>query len=65
MGHPMTLLFDPMESAVLFLAVMTVNYTVADGRGNWFKGAILICLYGMVAVIFWYYPGMFFIGTFE
>jgi Ca2+:H+ antiporter len=63
MGHPMTLLFDPLESVVLYFSVVTVNYAVADGKGNWLKGAILICLYVMVAIIFWYYPGMFSISV--
>jgi Ca2+:H+ antiporter len=58
MGHPLTLLFDPLESIVLFLAVITVNYVVADGKSNWLEGAILCCLYVMCALIFWYYPGM-------
>jgi hypothetical protein len=64
MGHPLTLLFDPLESIVLFLAVITVNYTVADGRSNWLEGAILCCLYVMVAVIFWYYPGTCLTGVY-
>ncbi|KAJ3536062.1 hypothetical protein NM688_g6886 [Phlebia brevispora] len=78
-GKPLTLLFDPFESIVLFLAgayltssirhfatylpsllriaVIVVNYTVADGRSNWLEGMILMCLYVMLAVVFWYYPG--------
>lgn len=39
----MTLLFDPLESVVLFLAVLTVNYTVQDGKSNWLEGMILMC----------------------
>lgn len=38
--------------------VILVNYTVADGRSNWLEGMILMCLYVMLAVVFWYYPGM-------
>ncbi|KZP31725.1 calcium/proton exchanger [Athelia psychrophila] len=56
-GKPLTLLFDPLESVVLFLAVLTVNYTVQDGKSNWLEGMILMCLYLIVAVVFWYYPG--------
>lgn len=44
-GKPLTLLFDPLESIVLFLAVLTVNYTVQDGKSNWLEGMILMCKY--------------------
>jgi len=57
LGKPMTLEFDPLESIVLFLAVLTVNYTVADGKSNWLEGMILMCLYIILAVTFWFYPG--------
>lgn len=29
----------------LFLLVLTVNYVIQDGKSNWLKGFILICLY--------------------
>ncbi|KAG1750398.1 calcium proton exchanger [Suillus paluster] len=57
MNKPLTLLFDPLESVVLFLSVLTVNYVVQDGRSNWLEGMILMCLYLILAVTFWYYPG--------
>ncbi|KAJ8592050.1 calcium/proton exchanger [Rhizopogon salebrosus TDB-379] len=57
MGKPLTLLFDPLESVVLFLSVITVNYVVQDGKSNWLEGMILMCLYLILAVTFWYYPG--------
>jgi Ca2+:H+ antiporter len=42
---------------VLYFAVLTVNYVVADGKSNWLEGAILFMLYVICAVIFWFYPG--------
>jgi len=57
LGKPLTLLFDPFESVVLFLAVLTVNYVVQDGKSNWLEGMILMCLYVIVGVTFWFYPG--------
>ncbi|KAI0925980.1 hypothetical protein AcW1_008265 [Taiwanofungus camphoratus] len=57
-GKPLTLLFDPFESIVLFLSVLVVNYTVQDGKSNWLEGMILMCLYVIIAVVFWYYPGV-------
>ncbi|KAF9649861.1 calcium/proton exchanger, partial [Thelephora ganbajun] len=56
-GRPITMLFDPFESIVLFLSVLTVNYVVQDGRSNWLEGMILMCLYVIVALVFWFYPG--------
>ena len=38
------MLFDPFESIVLFLSVSTVNFVLQDGKSNWLKGLILICL---------------------
>ena len=31
---------------------------VQDGKSNWLEGVILIGLYTILAVVFWYYPGM-------
>ncbi|KAG6856385.1 hypothetical protein H0H87_005082 [Tephrocybe sp. NHM501043] len=56
-GKPLTLLFDPYESVSLFLAVLTVNYVVQDGKSNWLEGLILMCLYVILALTFWFYPG--------
>ncbi|KAJ3777098.1 Sodium/calcium exchanger protein-domain-containing protein [Lentinula raphanica] len=57
MGKPLALLFDPFESLVLYISVQTMTHVVADGKSNWLEGAILICLYIMIAVSFWFYPG--------
>ncbi|TDL25504.1 calcium/proton exchanger [Rickenella mellea] len=57
LGKPLLLLFDPFESVTLFLAVLTVNYVVQDGKSNWLEGMILMCLYVIIAVCFWFYKG--------
>ncbi|ORX36920.1 Sodium/calcium exchanger protein-domain-containing protein [Kockovaella imperatae] len=56
-SKPLTLLFDPFESVVLFLSVLIVNQTLSDGRSNWMEGLVLMFLYLIIAVSFWYYPG--------
>ncbi|KAG9313601.1 calcium proton exchanger [Chiua virens] len=58
-GKPLTLLFDPLQSIVLFFQVLlTVNYVVQDGKSNWLEGMILMCLYLILGVTFWFYPGV-------
>ncbi|KAI9061033.1 calcium/proton exchanger [Trametes sanguinea] len=47
MGKPLSLLFDPFESIVLFFSGI-----------NWLEGMLLMCLYVILAVTFWYYPGV-------
>ncbi|KAI6038769.1 calcium/proton exchanger [Pisolithus marmoratus] len=58
LGKPLTLMFNPLESIVMFLTVLTVNYVIQDGRSNWLKGMVLMSLYLILCVTFWYYPGM-------
>jgi len=57
LDKPLTLLFDPFQSIVLFLSVWTVNYVVHDEKSDWLEGMILMCLYAIVSVTFWFYPG--------
>jgi len=56
LGKPLTLLFDPFESIVLFLSVLTVAFCIGDGKSNWLEGMILMSLYVILAVAFWWYP---------
>ncbi|KAJ7487954.1 calcium/proton exchanger [Mycena latifolia] len=58
MGKPMTLFFDPYEVACLLLAILTVNYVLQDGKSNWLEGMILMCLYAILATLFFSYPGI-------
>lgn len=41
----MTLDFDGFQVAVLFVAVLLVNYLIADGKSHWLEGMLLQCLY--------------------
>jgi Ca2+:H+ antiporter len=63
MGRNLTLLFDPFETIVLFLSVMTVTYVVQDGKSNWLEGMVLMILYGIIGTIAWFYPGNDVAGT--
>ncbi|OCH86071.1 hypothetical protein OBBRIDRAFT_783856 [Obba rivulosa] len=63
LDKPLALLFDPFESVVLYISVHTMGYVVADGKSNWLEGVILVCLYVVIAVAFWFYPGSNFSST--
>jgi Ca2+:H+ antiporter len=41
----MTLAFDGFQVAVLFVAVLLVNYLIGDGKSHWLEGMLLQCLY--------------------
>ncbi|KAK4165128.1 Sodium/calcium exchanger protein-domain-containing protein [Cladorrhinum sp. PSN259] len=47
----MGLSFDPFQVAVLFVAVLLVNYLIADGKSHWLEGMLLMCLYAIIAGI--------------
>jgi Ca2+:H+ antiporter len=49
----MALSFDPFQVAVLFVAVLLVNYLIADGKSHWLEGMLLMCLYCIIAVCSW------------
>ncbi|PQE09171.1 putative Ca2+-transport (H+ Ca2+ exchange) protein [Rutstroemia sp. NJR-2017a BBW] len=57
MGNDMmSLSFDGFQVAVLFMAVLLVNYLIGDGKSHWLEGMLLQCLYIIIAVCAWYYP---------
>jgi Ca2+:H+ antiporter len=41
----MTLSFDGFQVAVMFVAVLLVNYLIGDGKSHWLEGMLLCCLY--------------------
>ena len=52
----MTLDFDGFQVAVLFIAILLVNYLIQDGESHWLEGHLLICLYIIIATTAWFYP---------
>ncbi len=53
LGHnEMNLSFDGFQIAVLFVAVLLVNYIIGDGRSNWVEGVLLQSLYLIIAVAY-------------
>jgi len=55
-GADMTLVFDNFQIAVLFVAVILVNYLIADGASHWLEGLQLMMLYIIIALAAWFYP---------
>ncbi|KAI1505210.1 Sodium/calcium exchanger protein-domain-containing protein [Biscogniauxia marginata] len=55
-NQEMTLAFDTFQIVVLFVSVLLVNYLIGDGKSHWLEGALLICLYLIIAICAWYYP---------
>lgn len=50
----MTLFFDGFQIAILFVAVILVNYLIQDGKSHWLEGVLLFMLYIIIAVAAWY-----------
>lgn len=51
LGHDeMNLSFDGFQIAVLFVAVLLVNYLLSDGKSHWLEGVLLQCLYLIIAI---------------
>ncbi|KAF9043026.1 Sodium/calcium exchanger protein-domain-containing protein [Panaeolus papilionaceus] len=56
MAKPLTLLFDPLETVVLFFSVLVVKFSVEDGKSHWMSGLLLMGTYTLIALAFWYFP---------
>ncbi|KAF8880651.1 Sodium/calcium exchanger protein-domain-containing protein [Infundibulicybe gibba] len=56
MDKPLTLLFDPLETIVLFFSVLLVKFSVEDGKSHWMSGLVLIAVYILIALSFWNFP---------
>nr|OQO06858.1 hypothetical protein B0A51_17977 [Rachicladosporium sp. CCFEE 5018] len=58
LGHPkvMTLDFDGFQVAVLFIAIILVNYLIQDGKSHWLEGVMLQITYIIIATAAFFYP---------
>jgi Ca2+:H+ antiporter len=55
-GHPMSLVFTPLEIAGVVLAVVVMVLIAADGETTWFEGAALVAVYLILAISFYFVP---------
>jgi Ca2+:H+ antiporter len=55
-GHPMSLLFNPLEIAAIALSVLATVIVVMDGESNWVEGLQLVAVYLIIALAFYFVP---------
>jgi Ca2+:H+ antiporter len=56
LGHPMDLVFVPLELAILGLTTAIFAYICLDGESNWLEGVQLLAIYLMAAFAFFFLP---------
>jgi Ca2+:H+ antiporter len=54
----MTLVFNPIEIAVLALVVGIFFLVAQDGESNWLEGFQLMMIYVMAAAVFFFLPSV-------
>jgi Ca2+:H+ antiporter len=55
-GHPLSLVFTPLELVTVGFAALIVAIIAADGESNWLEGVELVAVYAIVAAAFFFYP---------
>jgi Ca2+:H+ antiporter len=56
LGHPMDLIFTPLELTILVLATAIFAYISLDGEANWLEGTQLLAVYVVAAIAFFLLP---------
>jgi Ca2+:H+ antiporter len=56
LGHPLTLLFIPLELVIFALVALLYAVTGLDGESTWLEGLLLIVFYAIVAVSAFFVP---------
>ncbi|MDX6583844.1 MAG: Ca2+:H+ antiporter [Solirubrobacterales bacterium] len=51
---PMPLVFNGFELGAVLFAILIANVATRDGVSNWFEGAQLLALYGILGIAFFY-----------
>jgi Ca2+:H+ antiporter len=54
LGHPLRLVFTPLELGALAAAVVVTGFVALDGRSNWLEGAMLCGVYVIAALAFFF-----------
>jgi Ca2+:H+ antiporter len=53
-GSSLTIVFPPMQIALLGAAAVMAGFLAGDGEANWLEGLELICIYVLAAIAFWF-----------
>jgi Ca2+:H+ antiporter len=53
-GHPVTLVFSPLEVVAVGVGVLLAAYIALDGRSNWVEGLQLASVYVILAIAFFF-----------
>jgi Ca2+:H+ antiporter len=56
LGHPLRLVFTPLELGALAAAVVVTGFVALDGKSNWLEGAMLTSIYVIAAIAFFFSP---------
>jgi Ca2+:H+ antiporter len=54
LGHPLRLVFTPLELGALGAAVLVTGFIALDGKSNWLEGAMLCGVYVIAALAFYF-----------
>jgi Ca2+:H+ antiporter len=54
LGHDVTVVFPPLELAVLGAAAIMAGNVTQDGEANWIEGLELVAIYVLAALAFWF-----------
>lgn len=53
-GHPLTLVFTPLEVVAVAVSVFIASYIALDGKSNWVEGLQLTSVYAILALAFFF-----------
>ena len=53
---PMDLRFTPFEVLAVAISMGVVNLVSQDGESNWLEGALMLAVYGILAIAFYFLP---------
>ena len=56
LGHPVDLIFTPLELVILGLATVIFAQVSLDGESNWLEGSQLLALYCIAGFVFFFLP---------
>jgi Ca2+:H+ antiporter len=56
LGHPLDLVFSPLELGALGAAVIVTGFIALDGDSNWLEGAMLCGVYVIASLAFFILP---------